>query len=361
MIFTEKVEHIGKGKIRESEQVPFDMAYATIPRAESDEGSDEGSESQGTSVQESVRSNALETRPGVSNTDEPDPEPESRPETVHVPQPVKPEPVAPEPIKSAPKQETPTPVPAPQHQSHHKPHRSATPDVPVKEATPQPTPSKTPVKSARRVSKTPVKRQSTVDEEFERIKKQLELDKLLEEQEAKVLKQKKEEEAILQKQRDAHEENLLKAQIEEGLAKKEEEEKAAAAEKEKEVSKELQRRESMRLNALLSKPMKCLKKLSNESEYKERYIWINTISNAFYWSKTNDANGKSKSISIETHITGVNIGRNREFPSFQIVLNQTKKSSNLKSSAKSIFICMDDMTTVEDICNVIVNIKNNKD
>lgn len=76
----------------------------------------------------------------------------------------------------------------------------------------------------------------------------------------------------LKKRKEAEEENAKKLALE------------AAAEEER----------IHRLKAIqLSKPIRCMKKLSTESQYSERYIWVTVDTGDFYWSKTPDvADGK---------------------------------------------------------------------
>ena len=197
-----------------------------------------------------------------------------------------------------------------------------------------------------------VTNESVINKDYEVIRKQIELA----EQQRK-LREEKDAAELLEQQK--LEEELKRKQAEEEWALKEKKlEAEMQAIKDAEIEKEKQRKEQLRIN-LLTRPNKCLKKQDCEKEYHERFIWIDQIHGDFYWSKTNNASDpKAKCINIKTHITGINIGANKDFPSFQILLNPKMKSSNLKSAANAINICMDDMPTVMDMSKLIMKLKN---
>lgn len=57
--------------------------------------------------------------------------------------------------------------------------------------------------------------------------------------------------------------------------------------------------------AQIALPVQCQKKLSNESSYHTRYIWVNQATAEFHWAKTDDVS-KSKCVSIKTMCKAVN-------------------------------------------------------
>jgi len=90
--------------------------------------------------------------------------------------------------------------------------------------------------------------------------------------------------------------------------------------------------EEERIHALkaiqLSKPIRCMKKISTETEYTERYIWITVDSGDFYWSKTPEAQ-HAKYLHVRDFALGVHSSKLAiDKPNFQILLD----ASNLPPS-----------------------------
>lgn len=56
--------------------------------------------------------------------------------------------------------------------------------------------------------------------------------------------------------------------------------------------------------AKLKVPISCEKKLSSESSYHTRFVWVNSTTKEFHWAKTNDVS-KSKSINCKANIKSV--------------------------------------------------------
>ena len=61
------------------------------------------------------------------------------------------------------------------------------------------------------------------------------------------------------------------------------------------------------IQAKINEPTLCMKKLSNEMAYKQRFVWINEITKEFHWGKyeIDQTNGKSKCIHIINHIKAI--------------------------------------------------------
>lgn len=103
------------------------------------------------------------------------------------------------------------------------------------------------------------------------------------------------------------------------LKRKEEEEAAAAAAR---LAAELEAAKQA-LYAKLKAPVACDKKLSTESSYHPRFIWINDETKEFHWSKTNDTS-KSKCINIKSNIKSVSSNSELDAPNITIELQNAE-------------------------------------
>ena len=82
------------------------------------------------------------------------------------------------------------------------------------------------------------------------------------------------------------------------------------------------------IQAKINEPTLCMKKLSNEVAYKQRYVWINEATKEFHWGKSvsDRANKKSKSIHIIQHIRAVrSVDEHAPEPGFIIDLEDITK------------------------------------
>eukprot|EP01006_Ploeotia_vitrea_P028448 TRINITY_DN61143_c0_g1_i1.p1 TRINITY_DN61143_c0_g1~~TRINITY_DN61143_c0_g1_i1.p1 ORF type:complete len:405 (-),score=49.78 TRINITY_DN61143_c0_g1_i1:59-1273(-) len=109
----------------------------------------------------------------------------------------------------------------------------------------------------------------------------------------------------------------------------------------------------------LEVPNACQKKLSNESSFHQRYIWINRANKEFHWGKTDDIN-KSKCIDIPSMVKDVRLDNNNALPNFTIELQNAESvfSGGLfKEAATTIDITMDDATKCAGFLNYIKELK----
>ena len=63
--------------------------------------------------------------------------------------------------------------------------------------------------------------------------------------------------------------------------------------------------------------MKVSKKLSTETKYTDRFVWIETDKNEFHWGKNDEYTFHSKGVNLKTHVTEVKVLDNN---SFELVL-----------------------------------------
>ena len=112
------------------------------------------------------------------------------------------------------------------------------------------------------------------------------------------------------------------------------------------------------LYASVSAPVACNKKLSTETAYHPRFIWIKEDTKEFHWSKTADA--KSKSISIPGNVKSVRSNADVSTPNFTIELQNAESvfSGGLFSSVpSSIDVTLDDAALVAAFLLVIGELK----
>jgi hypothetical protein len=77
--------------------------------------------------------------------------------------------------------------------------------------------------------------------------------------------------------------------------------------------------------AKIARPVRCQKKLSNESSYHTRYIWVNQNTSEFHWAKTGDV-VKSKCVSIKYMCKAINIVPEVGAPNFTMELQNHKSA-----------------------------------
>jgi len=171
--------------------------------------------------------------------------------------------------------------------------------------------------------------QVALNAEMERMR--IAKEKAAADEEARLLKQQHETEAM-RKEREAAEAAKKKAH-EEAEARRVAEEKKhkealaaaeAAAESARAAAAALEKERQAKA-ALLSKisvAVSCNKKLSTESAFKPRFIWIKEDTKEFHWGKTADdySNGKSKCIVIAQHMKSVKVNNENTTPNFSIEL-----------------------------------------
>ena len=180
----------------------------------------------------------------------------------------------------------------------------------------------------------------------------------------------------IRREREAAEIAKKKA-IEEAEARRIAEEKAhrealAAAEAAAEAAKlaaanaEKERQARIALITKLSVPVACNKKLSNESAYHPRFIWIKDDTKEFHWGKTADdfTNGKSKSIVLTQHMKSVKVNPENSTPNFSIELVDSDlpdsvyaKSVFNSSAASSIDITLDDAVLNNGFVSFLKSVK----
>jgi hypothetical protein len=132
------------------------------------------------------------------------------------------------------------------------------------------------------------------------------------------------EKAKLAREAKEREESRLKALA--GSAMAEYEKALAAFNKAQEDKK--------RAQAACQSPVECNKKLSTESSYKPRYIWVDPRTKEFFWAKSPDDVTKSKGISIVNHVKSVsyNTMEGESLPNMTVELNE-----NLSDLPESVF------------------------
>lgn len=68
-------------------------------------------------------------------------------------------------------------------------------------------------------------------------------------------------------------------------------------------------KEAMEYNGIVSRPVRCYKKLNTESEYQERWVWLDLSNNKLYWAKKNPVEGGNdlppvKPLSLPHNVVG---------------------------------------------------------
>jgi len=112
------------------------------------------------------------------------------------------------------------------------------------------------------------------------------------------------------------------------------------------------------LYASLSAPVACNKKLSTESKYQPRFIWIKEDTKEFHWGKTADG-AKSKCVSITNHVVSVRSNTDVTTPNFTIELQNVESifTGLFASVPSSIDVTMEDVNLVNGFMQVIAELK----
>lgn len=121
--------------------------------------------------------------------------------------------------------------------------------------------------------------------------------------------------------------------------------------------------------AELQLPVACKKKLSTETSFNDRFIWVNPTTKEFHWSKNAEDTSKSKCINIMTHVKAVtyNTMLDQVDPNLTIELSEnanelpdTVFSTNMFKSARpsSIDIVMTNASQCSAMVTYINEIKN---
>lgn len=121
-----------------------------------------------------------------------------------------------------------------------------------------------------------------------------------------------------------------------------------------------------KMHAALQSPVECQKKLSTESSYHTRWIWVSVKEKEFHWAKSAEDVTKSKCINIMTHIKSIKANAMPDVlePNFTIELNEQLPenvfTTKLFSSAlpTHIHITMADASKNLGFVNMINEIKN---